>query len=117
MSDDTKSTSVSGYPTGTRRERVLALANGAKHALFGGGCPMLTDDALIRAALAIDRMRGGELAEVAVVNIAAIFSPEHDEQQSAETRELLATKLCCPWDDLAAAVANNREILGMEPQS
>ncbi len=114
---DLKSMSAIGYPTGTRRERVLALANGAKHALFGGGCEMLRDDLLIRAALALDRAREGDLAEVAVVNIAVLFSPEADVQLSDETRELLATPLCRPWDGLADAVANNRRLLGLEPQS
>lgn len=113
MTDDTKTLSVIGYPTGTRRERVLALANGAKQALFGGGCPMLTDDALIRAALAIDRMREGDIAETAVVGIAVMFSPEVDATHGAETRALLATPLCEPWTALAEAVANNRRILGL----
>lgn len=111
MTEDTETMYIVGYPTGNRRERILALANTAKHALFGGGCPMLSDDALIRAALAIDRMRGSSLAEVAVVNIAAFFSPEHDHEQSAETRELLATPLCDPAAMLAQAVANNARLL------
>jgi hypothetical protein len=117
MTDDTKSMSVVGYPTGIWRERVLALANGAKHALYGSGSPMLSDDKLIRAALALDRMREGNIAESAVVGIAVLFSPETDAQQSPETRELLATPLCRPWDDLANAVENNRRLLGFEPQS
>lgn len=52
-----KTITVTDYPEGTRRERVLALANGAKHALFGGGCSPLPDATLLRAALALDRMR------------------------------------------------------------
>lgn len=106
-----KTITVTDYPEGTRRERVLALANGAKHALFGGGCSPLPDATLLRAALALDRMRT-ELPETAVVGVASMFTPENDAEQHEETRALLAERLCDPAAALAAAVNMNRRLLG-----
>lgn len=109
-----KTITISDYPEGTRRERVLALANGAKHALFGGGCPPLPDELLLRASVALDRLRDPPLPEVAVASIASMFMPENDPEQSDETRALLAERLCDPAAALVAAVNQNRRLLGME---
>ena len=110
-----KTITIDDYPTGTRRERVLALANGAKHALFFGGCPMLPDETLLRAALALDWLLDPPLPEVAVVSIASMFAPENDRDQSEETRSLLAERLCDPSAALAEAVNTNRRLLGSDP--
>lgn len=101
------------YPEGTRRERVLALANGAKHALFGGGCEPLPDATLLRAALALDIMHS-HFTEIAVVHVASMFTPDLDSERLSEIRALLAERLCDPAAALADAVNQNRRLLGMD---
>lgn len=111
-----KTVTVTDYPFGTREQRILALANKAKHALFGGGCEPIADDVLIRAALAFDRLRQNELASTAIAGIAVMFSPALDADQSEETRRLLVTPLCDPAAAMAEAIANNRRLFGLDDQ-
>lgn len=113
-----KRVALLGYPIDLENpaERVLWLTNGAKHALVGGGCPMLADEVLLRASLALEELRDTMAAGSAVASIAIAFAPSHDDGPRRELLAALAERVCDPWASLAAAVANNRRLLGLDAE-
>lgn len=126
--------SLIGYPVHDgKNERVVALADGAKQALFGGGCPPLPDDLLLRAAIALDSMPREIDACQATLTLARNFAPslecyccrESDGacllgtttcgKLQAERDALLvslASRLHDPVAELARACENNRRLMG-----
>ena len=122
MSD--KVIKITNAPAGAWRDRVLHMANAAKHAAWASGSPIPPDDVLIRAAMAVDLLitlsngpgidgSGGQPADLAVVLTAAQFMPTESDE-SRERVELLSVPLDDPWRELAAACATNRRLLGLD---
>lgn len=106
--------SLSGYPSHEpmHSKRVVWLADGAKQALFGGGCPPLADDLLLRAAIALDSMPREIDACQATLTLARIFAPGLELQAERDALlTSLASQLCDPMAELARACATNQRLL------
>jgi len=108
---------VTGLPDGDIETRVRALANAAKTGIWLSGGSLPTDETLCRAALALIHMtEASEVmseAPMLVSLLASSFMPQADE--SPERAALLSMELDNPC--LADAVANNRRLLGLPPQT